>query len=497
MQQKASKSLTNQTRPLIEEKLDDILSNQAILLSKVERNLYKDLYKKNKNINELKSLYLKRFGITARQFNSCRIKLEGKVRSYRELLKRNICLLEDKIKKLKKHIQKLKDPLKSHQKKRRLYLLESKLKKRKKDKEENKIRICFGSKKLFQKQFHLEENGYLSHAEWKEDWEDARNSAFFLVGSKDETAGNQSCQLIKTKNSFTLHLRLPNGFSEKTLVLENITFGYGTEELTYCLEENEKRKRLRLAKKEYSHFGKALNFLFKKDKKGWRVFVTIEKEAPDLKSKNSIGTIGIDINADHIAFSETDRCGNIINKKTFSCTTYGKSKKQSLAIIGDVSKEIIKMASLAEKPVVLEDLNFEKKKTDLREKSDKYSRMLSSFSYNKIIDSIETKAFKEGIKIYKVNPAFTSIIGKVKFACRYGLSDHHAAAFVIARRACNYSERPPGCLEVIGNKKSKSAFSLPERNREKHVWNFYSELSKELKAANVLHKSTKYRSSRP
>ena len=169
MQQKASKPFTYQTRPFIEEKLDDILSNQAILLSKVERNLYKDLYKKNKNINELKSLYLKRFGITARQFNSCRIKLDGKVRSYWELLKRNICLLEDKIKKLKKHNQKLKDPVKSHHKKRRLYLLETKLKKRKKDKEENKTRICFGSKKLFQKQFHLEENGYLSHAEWKED----------------------------------------------------------------------------------------------------------------------------------------------------------------------------------------------------------------------------------------------------------------------------------------------------------------------------------------
>jgi len=82
MQQKASKSFTYQTRPFIKEKLDDILSNQAILLSKVERHLYKDRYQKKKNINELKSLYLKRFGITARQFNSCRIKLEGKVRSY-------------------------------------------------------------------------------------------------------------------------------------------------------------------------------------------------------------------------------------------------------------------------------------------------------------------------------------------------------------------------------------------------------------------------------
>jgi hypothetical protein len=49
MQQKASKSFTYQTRPFIEEKLDDILSNQAILLSKVERHLYKDCYKKKEH----------------------------------------------------------------------------------------------------------------------------------------------------------------------------------------------------------------------------------------------------------------------------------------------------------------------------------------------------------------------------------------------------------------------------------------------------------------
>ena len=83
MQQKTSKIFTYQTRPEIDDKSYETLIEMAFLLSKVERNLFKDLYQKNKNINELKSFYIKQFGITARQFNSCRIKLEGKVRSYK------------------------------------------------------------------------------------------------------------------------------------------------------------------------------------------------------------------------------------------------------------------------------------------------------------------------------------------------------------------------------------------------------------------------------
>ena len=187
MQLTTSKKFTYQTRFRVGEEPERLLSNTACLLSKVERSLFKDLYQKKKGINELKTLYLKQYGITARQFNSCRIKLEGKVLSYKVLLNDRILNLEQKIAKLDKHIKRLKDPFKIHQKKRRLALLKTKYEKLVKDKKEGKIRICFGTKSLFNKQFYLEENDFVSHAEWKKIWEESRNSSFFLVGSKDET----------------------------------------------------------------------------------------------------------------------------------------------------------------------------------------------------------------------------------------------------------------------------------------------------------------------
>jgi hypothetical protein len=61
--------------------------------------------------------------------------------------------------------------------------------------EEEKVpRLCFGSRRLFHAQHHLQANGYASHEEWKADWDFERRSQFVAIGSKDETAGNQSCQ---------------------------------------------------------------------------------------------------------------------------------------------------------------------------------------------------------------------------------------------------------------------------------------------------------------
>ncbi len=491
MQQKdCKKTFTYQTRlPILTEKEDLFLSQTATLLSKVERTLFAD-FSKAKKLNDLKSIYLEKFSITARQFNSCRISLEGKIRSYQEGLKERISLLKTKIQKLEKHVKSCKDPSKKHQKKRRLFILKTTQKNLEKDQEEGKVRICFGGKNLFHQQFHLEENGFTQFSEWKKTWQEKRNNQFFLIGSKDETAGNQSCQLSKEGGLFTLHLRLPNGFSEKTLAIKGIDFSYGKEEIEQALEENEKRRNLRLAKQPYTDIGRALNYRFLKDKKGWRFFISLEQRSPAKKSKNALGTIGIDINANHLALAETDRFGNIIEKKSIPCSTYGKSTNARLAIIGDVSKEIVEYALQKEKPLVLEDLNFQKKKQTLRESNNKYSRLLSSFSYSQILSHIESKAFREGIEIYHVNPAYTTIIGEVKFTKRYGLSKHHAAAFVIARRKDGFSEKPPRYLE-IDTENSKSAFSQPVWKTEKHVWCFYRALSKKKKAAHAVHLPTK------
>ena len=76
-----------------------------------------------------------------------------------------------------------------HQKRRRLANLRSRLAGLEADIAAGRVRLCFGSKRLWRKQHHLEANGYASHEEWRRDWRDARSNEFFVLGSRDETGG--------------------------------------------------------------------------------------------------------------------------------------------------------------------------------------------------------------------------------------------------------------------------------------------------------------------
>ena len=67
--------------------------------------------------------------------------------------------------------------------------------------------------------------------------------------------------------------------------------------------------------------------------------------------------------------------------------------------------------------------------------------MLSSFSYGKIKAYFVSRGYRQGVEVHQVNPAYSSVIGRVKFMERYGLSVHQAAGLVLARRSLNCSER--------------------------------------------------------
>ncbi len=183
----------------------------------------------------MKHQYRHRFGITARQFNAIRIGLEGKVSSIKEQQTQLISDTGIRIRKAGKLAARLERTQpgsnKLHQKKRRLARLFERLKAMEDDRAHGSVRICFGSRKLFRAQFALEANGYKDHSEWKADWLKSRSSQFFVLGSKDESAGNQSCQAgVEEDGTMRLKLRLPDAFSGthgKFLFIPGLKFAYG------------------------------------------------------------------------------------------------------------------------------------------------------------------------------------------------------------------------------------------------------------------------------
>jgi IS605 OrfB family transposase len=155
------------------------------------------------------------------------------------------------------------------------------------------------------------------------------------------------------------------------------------------------------------------------------------------------------------------------------------------ALIGDVCAKVVEQAKKSGKTLIIENLDFQKKRAGLKELArPAHARMLSGFAYQQIKNNLKGRAWQEGVEVIEVNPAFTSVIGRVKFSRRYGLSVHQGAALIIGRRHLKASERVPRHLEKIPDgKEGCVALSLPVRNRDKHVWSTWRIVSRRLRTA--------------
>ena len=229
--------------------------------------------------------------------------------------------------------------------------------------------------------------------------------------------------------------------------------------------------------------GQALSYRFKRDSKGWRVLVSTEMAEVPVVTDRRHGVIGVDLNADHLAVAEADASGNWLRSWRVPLVTYGKSRHQSEALIGDAVSSIVEYAREAVKPIVIEKLDFRQKKAALEGESRRYSRMLSSFSYGKVKAYFLSRGCRQGVEVHQVNPAFSSVVGRVKFMERYGLTVHQAAALVLARRLLGCSERIPRRRVCPAGNGVHIAFTVPVRKRVKHVWTHWGAVSGQLRLA--------------
>ena len=469
------------------------LAAYAELYGRVQRKLFAD-FSAGELPASLKRVYLQRYGIPARMFNGLRVSLEGKVSSVRETMALRRDGLERRIARGEREIEKAVKGgrwAQVHYKRRRLANLRFRLAGLEADIAAGRVRLCFGSKRLWRKQYELHANGYGSHEEWLSDWRDSRSDEFFVMGSRDETAGCQLCvATIAEDGSLNLRVRMPDALAEqhgKYLLIENVRFAYGHEQVLAALQSNAEYTRCRREHGEKAaratKLGQAISYRFKRDARGWRVFVTTRMMDVPVVTDRRRGAIGVDLNADHLAVAETDASGNCLNAWRVPLVTYGKSTHQAEALIGDGVASVVEYASNAGKSIVIERLDFRQKKAVLEGESRRYSRMLSSFSYGKVKAYFVSRGHRQGVEVHQVNPAYSSVIGRVKFMERYGLSVHQAAALVLARRLLGCSERIPRLrVAPVGNG-VHVAFTVPARKRVKHVWTYWGAISRQLTPA--------------
>jgi IS605 OrfB family transposase len=437
-----------------------------------------------------KNAFLKQHGITGRQFNALQRGLDGKIDSQLSNLENYVADCRAKIARQTQRIeqktgrlatvktpqreQRLHDNIRQHQSQiQRLWARKAGYERQL---EAKRPSICLGSRRLFRQQFNLAENGLDSHAEWLHLWRRERSSQFFVVGSKDENSGCQGCVILpQADGRYTLKLRLPDALEAvhgQYCYLTDIAFSHDKQWLDAALQSNRVRKQLqadyRLQAKDPEFVGpldkesryleaagQALSYRFVRDeKRGWRVLVTTERTGKTISTERRNGAIGIDLNNHHLAVTEVDRKGNKVGCADLVFRTADDiTSPKTATALQMAAVRLVTQAKLAGKPLVIEELDFRLKKQAMQKSRGdaKLNKVVSALVYRKFRSILETRAFKEGVEVIVVNPAYTSFIGKLKYLNQTDNSVHQAAGLVIARRGMGLRDNLPrrSCVPVM------------------------------------------------
>ena len=107
--------------------------------------------------------------------------------------------------------------------------------------------------------------------------------------------------------------------------------------------------------------------------------------------------------------------------------------------------------------------------------------MLSGLAVAKYLALAEAKCARAGVQFKKVNPAYTSVAGRVKYAVRQGRTVHEAAAGVIGRVGQGYRESlPRSGTHRVPLAGASAELLLPVRNRNESPRTSWRNVNREL-----------------
>ena len=380
----------------------------------------------------------KRFGISNSEAKNAYNKADALYKSQSELVDLYIEDNYNRIKEIRKTIRKLELKLnkaaacgqestvmklkkKIHFKQQKINKLDAKILRLNESKITGHFTVTFGSSKLFEKQYRLEENGYKSKEEWLENWRSARSSHSFFIGSKNYQGGNQLVRYDASSHTLTItvtpKLRAMYG---DTVTIDGISFSYGQEWLLAAIEpvkHTSTRKGNNGEKKETSRNGSKQPVTYEIVNNDGKFYVnaTLETVDPVIQTSLENGALGIDFNPASIDWTLIDRHGNLKRHGTIKINVQDKRSAQTKDIIGKAVSEVVRIALKYSVPVVIEDLDFAQKKASMKEKGAKSARMLSNMAYSQFIQMIESRCIKSGVELIKVDAAYTSVIGVTKY----------------------------------------------------------------------------------
>ena len=320
----------------------------------------------------------------------------------------------------------------------------------------------FGGRKLFEKLKRKHLTGK-RREKLREEWKERRQGTAYARGDRSKK-GNLNLRFVFVNRKLRLrintgrgnyvyagvHRRVQRGRAERdrwVSFLESLIVGESTGEyLPYSVELKRRNGKV-------------------------YALVSFSDPIPEVSVTRKEGVIGIDINANpfHIAWAEVKEDGNLAGFGRISLHEFfGKNRGAREALSWRVAHEVVALAREKGRAIAVEDI----RKLSKGRRGDgrrKLRKRLQRFIYRGILRKIEVLARRAGIEVARVNPAFTSVIGQLKYAPRYRLDKDVAGAFVVGRRGMGYREEiPENYLKLLSGEDflSYSLHRLSERKSE-------------------------------
>jgi IS605 OrfB family transposase len=384
-----------------------------------------------KGVQDVRQGVQVKFNLNSRQANDAVYDAQSTIKSQHELVKLHYENARAKVEFTQKRIAKAKSPKKKANLQKRLEKEQRKLSYWQKHLEGKTFpAVVFGGRKLFLARC----KGNISGEEWQE----ARSNRYLSRGDKTK-GGNLNTRLYEMNGQIYLDIAAePTGTGRYKRITVPVYLAHKPSKKTGKINGRNYRQMVL----DYLKTGAAYQVeIIRKDGR-YYIHVTIEEDMP--VPYHAQGAVGVDTNPDGLGVALTDCLGQYWGSQWLRQGewTHARSNRRD-NLIGETVKKVVALAKETGSALVTEDLKFKHDKSVTA----KFNRMSHGFVWSKFLADTERRALREGVPVFKVKPAFTSVIGILKYQHQYGLSNHQAAALVIARRGLGFDyERVPKLL---------------------------------------------------
>ena len=382
----------------------EVLASAVAVLARAARATFRRLFQLGKPPAEVKREVCSEFGLLVRHWSGSRATAIQSVKSWREGSRERLRTLAHRLGDLRRRwpeeklhpVRRRRNAVARRKAEAAIARLAKEL--------AGLPRWCFGGRRLLRR-------GRLR------EWRRRRDGEALFCGETGSCGGNQVAQW----RSGSLRLRLLRSSVVPSVVLADVRFRARDEAV---LERATDRREPVTWRVKLLPRGKV------------QLCVTLEQPEPAVAGDAANGALGVDLNEGHLALVNVSPDGRVVGAERVPLP----KDRDGLCAVG---RRVVRAALERGVPIVLESLDFRKKKSWLQSYGRRFAEVLSTFRTRQVSTVMEREARREGVEVRFVDPAWSTKLGRLKYRARCRLGTHHAAALVLGRRGLGFGERLP------------------------------------------------------